>query len=56
MVFDFDTMNNAWNGLAALSENCKSGQVGLCAATPESTNLVVPTGFSFSLNYQDTNQ
>lgn len=28
MVFDLDTMNNAWNGLTALSENCKLGQEG----------------------------
>jgi hypothetical protein len=30
--FDFDTTNNAWNGLFALSENCKLGQVDLHAA------------------------
>lgn len=32
MVFDFDTMNNAGNGLSALSENCKPGQVDLHVA------------------------
>ncbi len=35
MVFDLDTMNNAWNGLTALSENCKLEQVDLRAGTPE---------------------
>ncbi len=35
MVFDLDTMNNAWNGLTVLSENCKLEQVGLRAARPE---------------------
>lgn len=31
MVFDFDTTNNAWNGLFALSENCKLGLVDMHA-------------------------
>ncbi|EJM64963.1 hypothetical protein PMI31_05932 [Pseudomonas sp. GM55] len=43
MVFDFDTMNNAWNGLFALSENCKLGQVDLHAARSEWTAIVAQT-------------
>lgn len=39
MVFDLDTMNNAWNGLTALSENCKLGQEGGGGARPHLNEL-----------------